>query len=205
METVEQKIARVASWRYQRAWGGEREDYEQEAHMALLLARRTYDPGRGVPWAAYAARAVYRALHGYAIKQRSPVGGTRERLLELLSLGRVELDDWAARVVTAAQVARSAVMVAQATPETESAEQEWTERVRERIEVALDQDQRGDGYLARAMLLRGWQAAEAGARYGCSRWRVFKASARVEAALREDPQVLQLAQEAGLCSSHRKS
>jgi len=58
------------------------EDLRQEAWVAILQARGTWDGNRGVPFPAYARRAAVLSVHRYLWRSGKPVSGPPERLKE---------------------------------------------------------------------------------------------------------------------------
>lgn len=186
----EQNIAARAATRYAVAYGGEWDDYYQEACLAMLMARRCYDSRKGA-WAAYAARAVYRWLYGYAEKTRSPVSGSAHRIDELRRAHRASPQ---ARITTRALGPESNGPARAATPEDAAADDEWLARVRARVRDVLAEDPDHDA--ARLYLVHGWRLAEVARSCRCTPSRVRRAARRCRTMLREDPELNALVAEA---------
>jgi hypothetical protein len=198
MAKTEQHVVERAAWRMVRAWGGEWDDYAQEARLAIEQARDWYKPEFGVPWIAYAQRAVYRALHGYASKARSPVSGSLHKLAELNAARAVGLpgdheDDQAVRSPHALPGDLAAKLP---TPEAQAAADEWQRCIAARINAVLEADPDGEGHLARLVLLGNHTAQQVADCFACSRWRVFRAARRARQAIATDPALRALAREA---------
>jgi hypothetical protein len=69
------------------------DDLRQEAHYAICLAHRSYDPLFGKTFAAYARSACIRWLTGYVGKMLAPVSGSTHALLALSLCERVQLEE----------------------------------------------------------------------------------------------------------------
>ena len=168
---VDREIATAAAWRYVRAFGGELDDYQQEAALAIERARRTFDPEYGRPWPAYAWSAVIRALYGYAAKARAPVSGSYHKADLLMGLRGVALE-------------HAPEVVADDTPERLYGEDEWLSAVSTRIEIVLEDVP--DRTLALPVLLDGERAQDVADAHACPRWRVYRATRRVRKRLARD-------------------
>ena len=69
------------------------DDLRQEAHVAISLAHRSFDPLRGVPFGSYAISACIRWLSGYVGRTAAPVSGSTHTLLALSFCERAPLGD----------------------------------------------------------------------------------------------------------------
>jgi DNA-directed RNA polymerase specialized sigma24 family protein len=74
-DELSRTIERIARRYAMLCWWAEFEDLHQEAWVAALRAKQTWDPDRGVPLAGYAGRAVALSLLNYLWAIRSPVTG----------------------------------------------------------------------------------------------------------------------------------
>jgi hypothetical protein len=86
-----QRIARDVAAGYARrgSYGIDKADLFQEAVLAVLRAAKTFDPGRGVRFAAYAGNAAMYAVRSYLWQNGTPVNsshGERHRLEEVRRL-----------------------------------------------------------------------------------------------------------------------
>lgn len=86
-------IARRAAARYaRRCWWADKQELEQEAWVAMLRARKTFDPQVGVPFGGYAWRAVVVSLSSYLWRQSAPVSAGDRDLEELAGIHRAPLE-----------------------------------------------------------------------------------------------------------------
>jgi DNA-directed RNA polymerase specialized sigma24 family protein len=93
-------VPRIAGRYAAKCWWADRDDLEQEAWVAVLEAKSTWDPDRGVPLHWYAWRAAALRLRNYLWEHSSPVTGPRCRGEVLKGLTRAPaelLDDMAAK------------------------------------------------------------------------------------------------------------
>ena len=67
------------------------QDLAQEAHVAILSAKRTFAPEVGVPLAAYCWRAVMLTLRRWVLQHTSPVSASAGELYRLAGLFRRHL------------------------------------------------------------------------------------------------------------------
>lgn len=174
--TEERNIVCGAARRYCVHFGGEFTDYCQEACLAVEQARRTYKSTFG-PWAPYAARAVYRALYGYACKMRAPVSGS------LHSLDKLNRTYSVPPKVTN-------VLAAYVDMEQQLDAARWQERISKRVRYVIRSVP--DGKLASPVLLRGINAQKVADYCQLPRHRVYRATRCARAALREDPELREL-------------
>lgn len=87
-------LAHSAASRYKRkCWWADREELEQTAWVAMLDARRSYDPQTGVPFEGYAWRAVINQLHAVVLRASAPVSAPGGKLPDLKGLYRTMLDE----------------------------------------------------------------------------------------------------------------
>lgn len=85
-------LIKRAALRYKRRYfWADVDDLQQAAWVAVLLARRTWDPGEGPPFEAYAWRASINSLHKTVRKDSAPVSAGDRELDELLGLHRAPL------------------------------------------------------------------------------------------------------------------
>jgi len=190
--SVERQVVEMAAWRYARAYGGEWDDYAQEARLAVEQARRTYHADLGA-WRSYIGGAVYRALRGYASKARSPVSGSLHKLKELDAAHATTLVAYDEKRSDGQRPAvdktrRAAYLaLSPAHPEALYSADEWQRNVATRIRVVLDHDPDGEGDMARLVLLHGRRAQDVADQLACPRWRVYRAARRCRLALASDP------------------
>lgn len=171
LPVVDREIAAAVARRYVRAYGGDFDDYAQEAALAIEQARRTFDPAYGRPWPAYAWRAAIRAVFGYASKARAPVSGSYHKAADLGATHAVSLDD-------------APDLASNTTPERLYCEDEWRRAVATRIEVVLEKAP--ERALAVPVLMNGERAQDVADANDCPRWRVYHAARRLRRRLKRD-------------------
>jgi DNA-directed RNA polymerase specialized sigma24 family protein len=86
------RIATVAAKKYQRrVWWASFEDMRSEALVAVVQARKTWDPDYGVTFGAYAYRAAILAIRPYLWRNSSPVSESWHKLPTLSGVHRTGL------------------------------------------------------------------------------------------------------------------
>lgn len=175
------RIARAVAHRYaNRCWWADVDDMTSEASVAVLQARKTWDPEVGVPFDGYAQRAAALRLHLYLWAQSSPVsGGLHDPHKHIAGVQRGEFNE---EVHSEPSVDPAATLD----------EINWRLRVRRRIR-ALARDGR-DGDLAVEVLVRGRTPKEVIAETGAD---VHGAVHLVRRKLREDKRAYRLWQQKG--------
>jgi DNA-directed RNA polymerase specialized sigma subunit len=126
------RIARGVARRYAaRCWWADIEDMTSEASIAILKARRTWDPEVGVPFAGYASRAATLRVRDYLWSQSSPVtGGLADPQKNIAGTQAVSLDEAKHGEV--------------ADPRSLLEEYEWRMRVRARVRKIAKRTKDGD-------------------------------------------------------------
>ncbi len=164
------KIATIAARRYaRRVWWAKEEDMRQEALVAVLKARETFDPTHGAPFGAYALRAAMLAIRPYLWKNSSPVSESWHKLPTLRGVHRAPLTD------------AKDVLASTACPEAQLEHATWHEAVRDRL-LALDPS-RGLGL---AVLLERQKPEAVAQQHNVSLAEVRRAVARLRTAVRND-------------------
>ncbi len=137
------RIAKAVARRYaNRCWWADVDDMTNEASVAVLTAKRTWDPEVGVPFDGYAARAAALHLRTYLWRVSSPVsGGIHDPKKNIAGVHAGEFSE-----------EHHGVPVDQ-DPGLKLDEVNWLLKVRRRIR-ALARDGR-DGELASEVLVRG--------------------------------------------------
>lgn len=161
LNTVASQAANAYATRYRM----DADDLTNEAYIAVMLASKTYDPERGVPFRAYLWRAAVRCLFGYTAKQWSPVSGRDSRTL--------------------LKQHRSGTSPEQPTEPMQDIER-FATLIRARITYLLKDLNIPDTDLALRVLLEGSKAREIADETGCPRRRVYNATYRLKQALKDD-------------------
>lgn len=89
MKTEVEVVNKIARRFAARCWWAEMEDLVQEGWIALLTAKKTWDPSRGVSLTNYASRAVALHLGDYLWHMGAPVSGARGHGRRLEGMHRV--------------------------------------------------------------------------------------------------------------------
>ena len=82
----------VRRWKH-KCWWIDEQDLVQEAHEAIMRAKRTFAPEVGVPLAAYCWRVVMLTLRRWALKNSSPVSASAGELYRLAGLFRAPVEE----------------------------------------------------------------------------------------------------------------
>jgi DNA-directed RNA polymerase specialized sigma24 family protein len=172
MSTVD-KIVR----KYSRVWWADPQDIAQEAHLALVIAQRTYDPAKGA-WEGYAWRAADLSASHFLWRFHAPCSTSSHRPEVVRGMRGVGVE------------ALDAVS-ADANPEQETSKREWTARVRAALREALRGLPRPD--LALDALLGEHDAVAS--RYGVPIDEVKRAQRRARGRVAASKTLEQLAQE----------
>lgn len=137
------RIAKAVARRYaNRCWWADVDDMTSEASLAVLTAKKTWDPEVGIPFDGYAARAAALHLRTYLWRESSPVtGGIHDPQKNIAGVHSGEFDE----ELHSSQHT--------ADPGQRLDEAHWRLKVRRRIR-ALARDGR-DGELAAEVLVRG--------------------------------------------------
>jgi len=141
------RIAKAVAQRYaNRCWWADVGDMVQEATVAIIVARRTWDPQVGVPFDGYAARAAALRVKDWLWRESSPVtGGLHDPRKNVAGVHAAELKD-----DVAPQPARD--------PGEALDEIDWRLRVRRRLRALAGRTRDGD--LAAEVLVRGRPPAD---------------------------------------------
>jgi hypothetical protein len=173
----ERVVCQVASAYARRCWWASLDDLKQEARVAVLEARATFDSKRGVPFTAYARRACALALREWLWRESIPASASRNVITskagadKLRSIQRAPLTE-VAGLSSSAQPADTALDHAR-----------WAARVVGRLAgllVAVD-----DGALA-AAVLAGAPPCDVAASARVPVRRVYRAAWRAREAARAD-------------------
>jgi RNA polymerase sigma factor (sigma-70 family) len=125
---AEREAERVACAYKRRCWWAELADLRQEALLAVLRAKGSYDPDVGVPFEAYAERGAARALRGYCWRQSAPVSAPHQKMHELAGLHRALLTEQLVDDIL--------------TPEDEAEAHEWRAAVQARLRMLVESSRR---------------------------------------------------------------
>lgn len=173
----ERVVKQVASAYARRCWWAGLDDLKQEARVAVLEARKTFDPKRGTPFAAYARRACALALREWLWRESMPVSASSHCIKSKAGVQKL-------RGLQRAPVSELRHHLA-AVPPTEAAldHARWCRRVSGRLgEVIAAVD---DAEMA-ALVLSGAAAHEVASAAGVPVRRVYRAAYRARQAARAD-------------------
>lgn len=169
-------LVAVAARRYsRRCWWVDPDDLRQVGALAVVEAKRTFDPAVGVAPEQYYWRAIVLSMRRYLWLESSPVSGGKHRPEESLAgHRRAEVSDEAYASIGEASPA----------PEEEIADREWHACVQERL-TALASELPG-GLNDLALLLDQTNAQEIAAVRGTRLTSIYQATARLRAKVRDD-------------------
>lgn len=180
---IEQKVASVASKvaaQYARrcVWADQR-DLEQEATIAALDARRTWDPERGVPFGAYAWRACTLHLGRWLLKASSPVSETWHNVANLKNVHHTPVDEAYAVVADGAYESVELAV--------------WASEVREQVQQVLrEQLSREHAQVANRVLLQNAEVEQAATEFGYSVVGVRRIARRARRLLKDNTQLFEM-------------
>jgi DNA-directed RNA polymerase specialized sigma24 family protein len=151
------RIATVAARRYRRkVWWASMDDMKQEALVAVIKAKETFNPDVGVSFGAYAYRAALYAIKPMLWRASSPVSEALHKLPTLKGVHRAPID---------------LKMPDARTPETQVGAERWKDDVRRRL---AELDPTGLGI---SVLLDGEPSREVAARAAVPVAEVYAATA----------------------------
>ena len=158
------KITMTVAKRYKRRWScADVEDMAQEASVAVLRARKTFDPSYGVKFATYGHRAAEKSLWYYLWRQSLPVHASIHKIRELKGIVTIPVTD-------------STKIYADSDLEHDL----WRKQLRERLSELLAK--RKCPEIIQAVLLEGKTAKELG---GDAR-QIYRITCEARAALKSD-------------------
>lgn len=155
------RIAKAVARRYaNRCWWADPDDVTSEASVAVLQAKRTWDPTVGVPFDGYAQRAAALRVRTYLWGESSPVtGGLHDPKKNIANVRRAGLMMRTAGGHDAPEMhSERPELMHTPDPAAQLDDANWRLRVRRRLR-ALARDGR-DGELATEVLVRGRKPAE---------------------------------------------
>lgn len=172
-----EEVARAAAYRYRRTTRATLDDLEQEAWLAIMRAKQTFDPKHGTPLEAYCWKAALRALSWYVDRTCAPVGGSRSAV---------------AGIDAACHSYEDPLHSAEghALPDAAVEERHWTTEVRERLDALLSG--LSDGELAADVLLGEYRPSEVSERRRVPVKRVYRATTKARALVRDDAALREL-------------
>lgn len=172
IETLED-VAGKAARRYKQlihlGWWSDYGELKQEAMVAALSAKRTWDPLVGVPLNAYVWRACILHLGKYIWKQSAPVSETDHRLRTLAHVCRAELVDEHLEGGDGFELVFEDWL--------------WRENTRAHIRLVLRETQGDDALLTVAVLLDGCSPREVAQAAGVTSQHVHRLTQRARTVL----------------------
>lgn len=162
MIAVASKVAKLYA---RRCWRADEDDLRQEALVVAQAALRTFDPTKGLPFAAYAWRACAQRLARYLWRSGSPVSAPDHHVRELRGLHGASLE-MSEYVDLGSHVGELLD------------DHRWHSRVREQLTFLFQQTE--DAHVAARTLLDDEQSSVVAAEAGIPVARVYRITARAK-------------------------
>lgn len=172
-EVIEKVIRRYAS----KCWWADIRDLRQEGWVALLEAKRRFEPQRGTPFSAFAWVCVTFAIRNYLWEQSAPVTGPKHRGRKLEGMQRES-------------VAKIRHMPA---PGDTTEAEAWWAQVRQIVSTAI-LDGHG-GHFAAAVLLDGMHPADVAREVGLPATQIYRFTGAARRRIKADEAMRELLQD----------